>query len=84
VSEGSALRTRQGTLSPGPLAKGEALCNLSIGWLRERGQRWCIEVSVGPSLAANQNEWFQGQCPWQGPGAVPLVGVRGETPAHSP
>ena len=36
--EGSALRTRQEALPPGPPAKGEALCNLSIGWCSEEGQ----------------------------------------------
>jgi len=51
--------TRQGTLSPGPLAKGEALCNLSIGFVSEEGQLRRFNVRVGPPQTQNQNEWFQ-------------------------
>jgi hypothetical protein len=46
--EGSALRTRQEALPPEPPAKGEALCNLSIGVVSEEGQPRPRKVGVGP------------------------------------
>src|SRR5271165_4894284 len=70
----SGLRpeTRQ-RLCPWTPAKGEALCNLSIGWVYEEGRHGPCKAAVGPPHT--QNQWFQGPLLLAGfQGAAPLGG----------
>ena len=79
---GPRPETRQEALPPGPPAKGEALCNLSIGGFSEEGRPRPVNGRVGPPQKTHQIEWFQGPLPLAGiQGAEPLGGVSGQSPA---
>jgi hypothetical protein len=91
--EGFALRTHQGSSAPlDPSAKGEALSNLSIGWVWEDGLPGLIKVPVSPPPTPTQINGSKGHCPWLGPGAVALVSSRASArhrsqctvPSHNP
>src|SRR5580658_7737650 len=82
-ARGRRPRTRQEALPPGPPSKGEALCNLSIGKVREggptatlRGPGWPslthLPKLIGPKGPRPLAEFQE---------AEPLGGVRGEASA---
>jgi hypothetical protein len=81
-ARGLRPRTRQEALPPGPPAKGEALCNLSVGKVWEEGQHGPCQVTVGPPPTPSQINRSQGASPLGGAprGRAPWW-VRGKAPA---
>src|ERR1700734_1168090 len=76
---GSA-RTRQGLCPLDPQQRAEPFAISQLGLFSGEGQPRPINVRVGPPLRTNPLTGSKGRCPWRGPGAAPLVGVRGEAP----
>ena len=71
---------------PGPPAKGEALCNLSIGWVHGRGPTVALQGHVSAlSHHPTKMNGSKGHCPWRRSRRQSLlVGFRGEAPALCP
>jgi hypothetical protein len=63
-----------------PQQRAEPFAIYQLGLFSGEGQPCPINVRVGPPLRTNPLTGSKGRCPWRGPGAAPLVGIRGEAP----
>src|ERR1700722_20804719 len=75
-------KPRQEAMPPGPPPKGEALWNLSIGFVLRGGPTRTLIGHGRPSPENKPINGFEGPLPFAGfQGAEPLGGVSGRSPA---